>query len=254
MSLGLGNINVNQHKIPAGSPGPPFDPTSADQGITIDPVTGKIVLGNDTGGLLGQFTVDRFIEQNGHSLFFKDTASGTQVSIQTSFFQILNTNTNNESGGTEAALYILDGATNAITQIGSHAVDLTTENIPGSPGQINFNTQGVVGGVAISNNFGEVDDRYLTASINSVQDPTEQGWTLMKSGRILIGPMNPVPVDNNISQLQVLGSIITDDGGLNSPASNFRIGSVRAVPNVPDANNVLEVEIDGVIVNIIIAV
>jgi hypothetical protein len=60
-SYGQGSI-ANQPKaraIPA--PGPPFVPTSADNGLSVDAVTGRIVLGNDVGGTGAELLSDREI-------------------------------------------------------------------------------------------------------------------------------------------------------------------------------------------------
>lgn len=46
MGIGLIAISTNQKKDIAG---PPFSPTSADNGLSVDSVTGRIVLGNDVG-------------------------------------------------------------------------------------------------------------------------------------------------------------------------------------------------------------
>lgn len=45
-----GNGGIIFHGLPNPVPGPPFSPTSADNGLSVDPVTKHIVLGNDLGG------------------------------------------------------------------------------------------------------------------------------------------------------------------------------------------------------------
>lgn len=50
MSIGSVSLNTSHKKEPApapGPPGPPFLPTSADNGLSVDAVSGKIVLGNE---------------------------------------------------------------------------------------------------------------------------------------------------------------------------------------------------------------
>lgn len=50
MGLGATALTTNAKKeipVPPGPPAPPFDPTSADNGLSVDSVSGRIVLGND---------------------------------------------------------------------------------------------------------------------------------------------------------------------------------------------------------------
>ncbi len=49
MGLGVVSLSTSQKKEIAGPPGPPFLPTSADNGLSVDTVSGKIVLGNNVG-------------------------------------------------------------------------------------------------------------------------------------------------------------------------------------------------------------
>lgn len=63
-AAGQGSISFSQKVEPAGAPGPPFAPTSADNGLSVDPITGRIVLGNDVGAFLAQLLSDREIPLN----------------------------------------------------------------------------------------------------------------------------------------------------------------------------------------------
>lgn len=65
---------------PAGPPGPPFLPTSADNGLSVDPVTGRIVFGNDLGGNLADLLSDREISMQGF-LFQMMNNAGRKFSI-----------------------------------------------------------------------------------------------------------------------------------------------------------------------------
>lgn len=49
MGLGGAALQTLQKKEPAPQPGPPFTSNSADNGLSVDPVTARIVLGNDVG-------------------------------------------------------------------------------------------------------------------------------------------------------------------------------------------------------------
>lgn len=77
MSLGLAGISVSPHATPPPPPGPPFVATSADNGLSVDPVTGRIVLGNDTGLTAAQLLSDREIPMNGR--IFQMTQGGNPM-------------------------------------------------------------------------------------------------------------------------------------------------------------------------------
>lgn len=51
MGLGTTAVSTNAKKEIPGPPGPPFQSNSADNGLSVDAVSGRIVLGNDQGDL-----------------------------------------------------------------------------------------------------------------------------------------------------------------------------------------------------------
>lgn len=69
------------------NPGAPFDTNSAYNGLSVDPVTGQIVLGNDVGSLLAQLVSDRVIPDGGFSVIFGDPAANA-ITIAPSFLFI----------------------------------------------------------------------------------------------------------------------------------------------------------------------
>lgn len=78
MGLGAPAISTNQKREASGSPGPPFLLTSAAEGLSVDPVTGKIVLGTD-GSITpppDKFTTARIIESSNFQMVLQDTTSG----------------------------------------------------------------------------------------------------------------------------------------------------------------------------------
>lgn len=80
MGLGAPALVTSQKKEPNGMPGPPFDPTSANNGLSVDPISGKIVLGNDQGdvGQPALLLSNREIPSGGGTLglLFKNNAGG----------------------------------------------------------------------------------------------------------------------------------------------------------------------------------
>lgn len=79
MSRGIGTLNTNHKQEPVPIPGPPFELNSAQNGLSVDPATRFIVLGNDPGafGDPGQLFSDREIQRNGWRLSFPDAVFNT---------------------------------------------------------------------------------------------------------------------------------------------------------------------------------
>ncbi len=77
MGIGAPALNTNQRRdIP--QPGPPFAATSADNGLSVDPVTGRIVLGGDVGSPSQMLSV-RVIEMSGFSVDFSSVFTLTRI-------------------------------------------------------------------------------------------------------------------------------------------------------------------------------
>ncbi len=70
MGQGQGSVTVNQKAPIIPPPGPPFAATSADNGLSVDPITGRIVLGNDVPGIAAMLLSSREIRMNGNDLLF----------------------------------------------------------------------------------------------------------------------------------------------------------------------------------------
>lgn len=71
MSQGQGSFQTNQRTIAA----PPFPLASANNGLSVDPVSGKIVLGNNLGGSAAQLISDRELPLNGFQLQITDVGN-----------------------------------------------------------------------------------------------------------------------------------------------------------------------------------
>lgn len=76
MQFGQGSIGFISKKAAAG---PPFPVNAADNGLSIDPVTGRIVLGNDQGDTVAQLLSNREIPLNGH--IFQLTSPGSRFLV-----------------------------------------------------------------------------------------------------------------------------------------------------------------------------
>lgn len=72
---GLGNFNVTNNA--PFTAGPPFPGTAAENGLSVDGITGRIVLGNDVGGVTAQLLSVREIGMNGQILRFLNGVRNT---------------------------------------------------------------------------------------------------------------------------------------------------------------------------------
>jgi len=85
MSIGQGNVQVQQKNVPGGGgpPGPPFLPSSAAEGLTVDPLTGAIVLGSEFGALIpATISVNRIIDTQGTNGLFLSDAGMQDLQLQ----------------------------------------------------------------------------------------------------------------------------------------------------------------------------
>lgn len=67
-SFGQGSLSFSPKQAAGGSVVPPFPINSADNGLSVDAITGRIVLGNNVGGGLADLLSDREIEMAGFLL------------------------------------------------------------------------------------------------------------------------------------------------------------------------------------------
>lgn len=63
-NIGQGSLGFSPKEVTIPVPGPPFQPSSADNGLSVDAVTGRIVWGNDLGGTGAELLSDREIEMD----------------------------------------------------------------------------------------------------------------------------------------------------------------------------------------------
>lgn len=77
--LGFGNIGLKQNNATSG---PPFAPTSAVNGLSVAPVTGEIVLGNDVGAVLAALLSNRELPMSTFSIVFSYPTAGNSITFQ----------------------------------------------------------------------------------------------------------------------------------------------------------------------------
>jgi hypothetical protein len=243
MNAGQGSLAGSPRNRPP-SAGPPFVATAANNGTSVDPVTGKIVLGNDIGGTAAQLLNAREIDFNNFSLQFIDTAApglpGTTL-FANGYFQV--TKDFPSSNG----FFGSSTDTSGDFQINS---DLS---IPGAtPPRLALATQIPADLIYLQNDatgFGVVDSSGLFHFLSL--DKNTQLYQLgdvdgMGNGcRLFINDPTQAALLNNMS-LQT-GS----PSGLVVPAS-WELGSVVAAAAVLDATQYVEVSVNGVLVKLAI--
>lgn len=79
MNAGQGSLASASRNRPAPAPGPPFPANSADNGCSVDPVSGRIVFGNDTGALTATLLSNREIPLAGFNIDFTDIGLRNQI-------------------------------------------------------------------------------------------------------------------------------------------------------------------------------
>jgi len=76
MGQGQGSISNHERKIPAGAP---FAAGSANNGLSVDAISGAIVLGDDVGGILSTLLSDRFIPLGGFDIILTQDGIGLKA-------------------------------------------------------------------------------------------------------------------------------------------------------------------------------
>lgn len=88
MSTSTTGFGVSQRIPPSAPPFPPFPAGAANNGLSVDPGTGLIVLGNDVGGATAGLLSTRQIPTNGFSLVFTDPLFNTTNEISEAIMRI----------------------------------------------------------------------------------------------------------------------------------------------------------------------
>lgn len=233
MGLGIASLQTSQKKEPASQPGPPFAATSAFNGCSVDPVTGKIVLGNDMGDatMPAGFVSFREIALLGFWLDIIDIVGGNnRIRIQSNDIQIDDLGTGNQ--------FKLDVGNSNVTMglATTVAGQPTLFSLLSAAGAIGFATEG--------------------PTQISIQDAVK-AWAIMLTLGVMhirdnSGAGNGVimdPVANNVASTGTLSS--ADPG---AGAGAWKLGKVRVGAVALDVANYVEVMVDGVLVKLLKAV
>lgn len=267
MSLGQGNISINQKKEPApGPPGPPFLLTSADNGLSVDPVTGRIVLGQAVGavGNPAQFLSSREIPMAGFDFTMIDAGFLLPIfwiSPPTGFFLL--------GDALGSSLSIANNSSRTVLGNGPGAINATHLVIDDTIQSAEIKSNGSrhlqidqPGGIY---QFGDIDGvgtgmkitiadfiptffisdtiaNYFNINPPNLQFNLDTTVGVLLQGDGLSGLMNLVAPNG----------ITTSDPGTGSGA--WRLGQIKAGAVVFDATRSVEINISGTVVKLAIAI
>lgn len=173
---------LTSHKMESGGggmPGPPFDPTSAAEGISIDPVTGKIVWGSLDGtgpGAASDITASREIEMSGNFMNLRNTGAGIYSAL----------------GGGELDLIDLLNNINSTFQPGI-ALMTSDADLFGFRARNNTtSSQGIFSNLSVSFDDGGGGSAQVAISSLDVADPAGDTASYGAAGLVMTGfPPNP---------------------------------------------------------------
>lgn len=260
MNYGQGAILPQTLPKPGGAP---FPAGSANNGLSVDPGTGKIVLGNDVGGALAALLSNREIPMSGHKINFISNG-GETMGIDSSngvfpvMYNILNRNiqatgyfSRNLNNGVAAGIF--DSVFNDIGTNVTYGCMSSLYNQPGS--------------YAPDSPFIQANNTAVTASLSFLSqggffwapfgnnNVTQSAMRMFTTGNLKIDAIGTNPFVDSGERLQVTGNaniattIIDAFGGgmglhpLNGSISIFKAGSAS---NVSIFNSALN---DGVVID-----
>lgn len=225
MGLGGPAVATNQRRdVNSGPPGPPFLPTSADNGLSVDAVSGRIVLGQDVGatGDPAMYLSDRELPNAGFST--RMVGTGKLIISQT---PAINTG---QSIQADAGIRIGNGFGGTIELDSAPAATLSLISNGGSIDSQGNNAQLTVGpeniiGIMQNTGFFEV------ATFGGVPR-----LFIPQSGNVLVGSV----IDNS-RKLQVNGSVSFSDAAALLHAvvamTDGAGASLGTLTNAPSAGN-----------------
>lgn len=229
MGLGIVSLQTSQKKEPAGAP---FTGNSAFNGTSIDPLNGKVVLGNNVGDVPGDAALqtNREIVMNGLSIQLVDFEPGP-VSRMSLFDNTLRID--DLVNGNSFKVNV--NAANIQTTVQS-LVNGVIWNMSSPGGSVGFVTEGP-GNISLAN---------LVESFAMILNAGSQVLNILSSGG------NGLNLDAATNDVASTGTLSTANP-LNG-SGKWKLGTVVAGVVAPDAANYVEVDIGGAIVKLIKAV
>lgn len=194
-------------------PAPP--PPGANNGLSVDPVTGNHVLGNDLGDVTepAQLLSDRHIETDQFLIELQSTINASLMTIRPELLFMTGVSGQIQVG--QVGSFILISHQDALTEPGGFVVFEASSNVGGT--FTILNDEIVIHNQAVTELY-----RFLTGNI------------------FIIGT-----IASNGARLQVNGDITTSDPG--AGIGKWELGQRQAGVSVLDATQFIQVRIDGVL-------
>lgn len=264
-SIGIGSGLINSPK--QRQPGPPFSTASANNGLSVDPVTGKIVLGNDFGSpQIAALQSIREIPLNGFTVEFtgQDNGLGQLNDVSIADGQITITQDTNVFSNPNLTLFDNANSTFCTIQYGAAGAGGIAAFV--SPSGINLTTQNTLLNVPSV----QVTGGQLTGALQNSAFVIGQPWNTtgnpvafsMNIGDTASGAASRLMElqTNNIDRFVVTkagnvtsaGTLTTADPG--SGAGSWLLGAPVVAASVFDNTQYLEVKINGVVRKIALVV
>lgn len=236
--MGIGNapFYTSQKIDPQAPPSPPFASNSADNGLSVDPVTGRIVFGNDVGDVAmpAQLLSDREIATLGFQ--------GRMVDFVPASSQLT-------YGDQRVQLDNLVTGANVFMELNGTAPQIQINAPAGQDANFSLTGQALASSIIMQSN-GMRPFANWTNPTGNMQAELVLGVLKILSAN---GTGNGVNIDATANDVGSTGTLSTADPG--SGSGKWKLGTVVAGAVVPDPNNYVEVDIAGIgIVKLIKAV
>lgn len=146
MSVGQGSVIVNQkQQTSSGPPGPPFVITSADNGLSVDPISGRIVLGQDAGIGIGgpaSFLNNREIPMQGFDFNMIDSIGNAMLTL-TENIKFSRMRAFDYGSGIDSEIVLQPSLQQVLLHVGNGnsidlLLDLSNETITGKVNVVNY--------------------------------------------------------------------------------------------------------------------
>lgn len=238
----MGN-QINQGSMSLGhksSPGAPFPANAAENGLSVDPVTGRIVLGNDVGGITAILLNNRVIPMGGFDFSFTNGV-GRKFEINNTADAISFGDPDFTTTGYNATLNMAG----QLFTVGGAGQNLLLDNTL-------FTYQiGDIGNFNNGNNFliSDSTDEIQAFSNNGTVMDLDSLNRMFQIGAIGWGNNTVVSADdaNNLITLAATQGIRTSDPGFLTGRAPWAFGDIVVAASVLDATQYLEVWVNGTV-------
>lgn len=209
--------------------GAPFGAGSANNGASVDAVTGKIVLGNDVGGTLAQLLSNREIPQRGFSLLLSQLVTGAASTIGFNIQSVYNTTGNPTAFGITVDNTLAFGPTSKIIDFNTVGIPGARLSIPVMAARMFFEPDGII----LNGQSGGTGGISLNGTIPTPNEILVSAGFTLNNTTTLIAP--------NVDAIQIIGGggsqvdppsgsmALVNVNGSFAPTSGTAIGALLAI-------------------------